>query len=161
MTLSYFLRLSPDFVTCSPDGMSAGENKRDIQWKKIGSCLYRYVPSGAYYGLIKFRGKQIRRTLETLDLPPRPPEIAGLRRDIELTDPELAHRTLESQAQRFPVHRQGTRRSLPCRKTHWRPLLPPRIPVPQQREHWLSRMLWTLARLCAYFFPVSALLRTR
>ena len=48
--------------------MSAGQNKRDIQWKKIGSCLYRYVPSGVYYGLIKFRGKQIRRTLETQDL---------------------------------------------------------------------------------------------
>src|SRR5471030_491847 len=81
--------------------MSAGQKKPDSVWKKVGPCLYRYAPSGTYYGLIKTGGKQIRRTLDTNDLPLARRKLQDLRRDIELTDPELARRTLESQAERF------------------------------------------------------------
>ncbi len=87
--------------------MSTGQ-KTGGQWKKIGSCLYRYVPSGVYYALIKFGGKQIRRTLETQDLALARRKVQDLRRDLELTDPELAHRTLESQAERFLPTLSGT-----------------------------------------------------
>jgi cobalamin biosynthesis protein CobD/CbiB len=54
-----------------------------------------------YYALIKFRGKQIRRTLDTQDLSLARRKLQDLRRDLELTDPEMAHRTLESHAERF------------------------------------------------------------
>ena len=88
--------------------MSAQQEKAENQWKKIGSCLYRYVPSGVYYALIKFRGKQIRRSLGTHDLALARRKVHDLRRDLELTDPELAHRTLESQAERFLPTLSGT-----------------------------------------------------
>jgi hypothetical protein len=78
--------------------MKAGQQKPDSAWKKIGPCLYRYVPSGVYYGLIKSSGKQIRQSLGTDDLPLARRKLQDMRRDIELTDPELARRTLEFQA---------------------------------------------------------------
>jgi len=54
-----------------------------------------------YYGLIRTSGKQIRRSLDTCDLPLARRKLRELREDLEVTDPELAHRTLESQAERF------------------------------------------------------------
>ena len=62
---------------------------------------HRHAPSGTYYGLIKSGGKQIRRSLDTQDLRLARQKLQDLRRDIELTDPELARRTLESPAERF------------------------------------------------------------
>ena len=88
--------------------MSARQKKSDSIWKKIGPCLYRYSPSVVYYGLIKSSGKQIRRSLDTDDLPLARRKLLEFRRDIELTDPELARRTLESQAERFLPTISGT-----------------------------------------------------
>jgi integrase len=88
--------------------MEAGQKKPDSVWKKIGPCLYRYAPSGIYYGLIKSSGKQIRQSLETDDLPLARRKLQDMRRDIELTDPELARRTLESQSERFLPTVTGT-----------------------------------------------------
>ncbi len=53
-------------------------------------------------------GKQIRRGLDTDDLPLARRKLQDMRRDIELTDPELARRTLESQADRFLPTLTGT-----------------------------------------------------
>ena len=97
--------------------------KAENQWKKIGPCLYRYVPSGVYYALIKFRGKQIRRTLETKDLALARRKVQDLRRDLELTDPELAHRTLEAQAERFMPTLSGTPSTLKKAKRYVNDLL--------------------------------------
>jgi len=92
--------------------VSTRQKKSDSVWKKIGPCLYRYSPSGVYYGLIKSGGKQIRRSLDTNDLPLARRKLQNLRRDIELTDPELARRTLESQAERFLPTVPGTASTL-------------------------------------------------
>jgi integrase len=92
--------------------MKAVQKEPDSVWKKIGPCLYRYAPSGVYYGLIKSWGKQIRRSLDTNDLPLARRKLQELRRDIELTDPELARRTLESQAERFSPTLTGTASTL-------------------------------------------------
>jgi integrase len=81
--------------------MKAVQKEPETIWKKVGPCLYRYAPSGVYYGLIKNAGKQIRRSLETDDLPLARRKLQEMRRDIALTDPELARRTLELQAERF------------------------------------------------------------
>ena len=88
--------------------MGAGQKKPDLVWKKIGSGLYRYVPSGEYYGLIKSSGKQIRRKLDTDDLALARRKLKELRVDIERIDPELARRTLELQAERFLPTITGT-----------------------------------------------------
>jgi hypothetical protein len=55
-----------------------------------------------YYALIKFPGKQIRRTLETIDLAPAHRAVRDPRRALDLTDPELAERTREAQAGQLP-----------------------------------------------------------
>jgi len=36
-------------------------------FQKVGECLYRYSPNGVYYARIKVRGKEIRRSLGTID----------------------------------------------------------------------------------------------
>ena len=74
--------------------------------------MYRFVPSGTYYGLIKRSGKQIRLSLGTDDLPLARRKLQEMRRDVELTDPELARRTLESQADRFLPTVTGTSSTL-------------------------------------------------
>jgi integrase len=76
------------------------QEESESDWKKIGPCLYRYK-NGTYYALIKHRGKQIRRSLETCDLAHARRKLPGVRRDIEQTDPELAHRTLEDHSTNF------------------------------------------------------------
>jgi integrase len=81
--------------------MSKAPRKEETTWSKVGPCLYRYVPSGIYYALIKSAGKQIRRSLETNDLPTARRKLVDTRRDLELIDPELSRRTLDSHAERF------------------------------------------------------------
>lgn len=69
-------------------------------WKKVGPCLYRYK-NGTYYALLKHRGKQIRRSLDTDDLALARRKLPELRRDLDVTDPDLARRTLESHQEKF------------------------------------------------------------
>ncbi len=71
-----------------------------LDWVKVGPCLYRYR-EGKYYALLKQGGKQIRRSLETHDLPLARRKLVELRKDLETTDPTLAARTLEKHAERF------------------------------------------------------------
>ncbi|MEO6848437.1 MAG: hypothetical protein ABI254_14375, partial [Chthoniobacterales bacterium] len=73
---------------------------KESDWKKIGPCLYRYK-NAVYYALLKIQGKQIRRSLETEDLPQARRSLLSLRRDIEFTDPTLVARTLAVNAERF------------------------------------------------------------
>jgi integrase len=81
--------------------MKKAPRKEDSTWSKVGPCLYRYVPSGIYYALIKSSGKQIRSSLETNDLPTARRKLVDKRRDLELIDPELSRRTLDTHAERF------------------------------------------------------------
>ena len=67
--------------------------EKESDWKKVGPCLYRYK-SGTYYALLKHKGKQIRRSLETNDLELARRKLPGVRLDLEATDPDLARRTL-------------------------------------------------------------------
>ena len=36
-------------------------------FEKVGECLYRYTPTGMYYGRFEVAGKEVRRSLETTD----------------------------------------------------------------------------------------------
>ncbi len=75
-----------------------GEQVSD--WKKVGPSLYRYKNNG-YYALVKHRGKQIRRSLETNDLAHARRVLADFKRDLDLVDPSLSRRTLEGHAEIF------------------------------------------------------------
>lgn len=80
--------------------MRARQNEQEPDWKKIGACLYRYK-NGTYYALLKHRGKQIRRSLDTTDIATARRKLPDLRRDLEIADPYLAQRTLEAHKARF------------------------------------------------------------
>ncbi len=83
----------------------------ESDWKKIGPCLYRYR-GAKYYALMKVAGKQIRRSLETEDLPLARRRLADLRRDFETTDPTLGARTIEAHAERFEATLTGSESTL-------------------------------------------------
>ncbi|MEO6053539.1 MAG: hypothetical protein ABIP97_05955, partial [Chthoniobacterales bacterium] len=97
-----------------------------LDWTKIGPCLYRYK-SGVYYALLKSRGKQIRRSLETNDLELARRKLKSLRNDLELTDPTLVSRTLDAHALRFlptlsgsSSSQKNTRRSIAKLLADWK-----------------------------------------
>jgi len=66
---------------------------KESDWKKVGSCLYRYKGE-TYYALLKIRGKQIRQSLDTDDLELARRNLRKLRDKIENTDPSLSRRTM-------------------------------------------------------------------
>ena len=55
-------------------------------FEKVGPCLYRYTATGTYYALVKVKGKQIRRSLETSDRPLAKRKLADLQRDLLRVD---------------------------------------------------------------------------
>ena len=65
-------------------------------FKKIGECLYRYPSSGTYYALLKIRGKQIRRSLETDNLSEARRKLKDFRRDQAKIDPDAGKVTVAS-----------------------------------------------------------------
>lgn len=46
---------------------SKPEAKKINAFRKVGECLYRYLPTGGYHARIKVGGKPIKRSLETTD----------------------------------------------------------------------------------------------
>ena len=62
----------------------ATEPKRIFE--KVGPCLYRYTATGTYYALVKVKGKQVRRSLETTDRPLAKRKLADFQRDLTRVD---------------------------------------------------------------------------
>jgi hypothetical protein len=64
------------------------ESKTPLVWKKIKPHvgLYRYVPSGQYFGRVRLRGRIVRRKLDTTDLALAKRRLADFRRNLERTD---------------------------------------------------------------------------
>lgn len=98
------------------------EEETESDWKKIGPCLYRYR-GAKYYALLKHGGKQIRRSLDTTDLPLARRRLAEFRRDLETTDPTLSARTLEAQVTRFQATLTGAASTLDNHKRTLKKLL--------------------------------------
>ena len=74
----------------------------DDDWKRIGECLFRYVPSGAYYAKFKHAGKQYKKSLKTTDKAHAKRELKAYRQDIEnITSKEAGHVTFETIADRW------------------------------------------------------------
>lgn len=74
--------------------------EQKAEWTKIGPCLYRHR-GGTYYGLVKFKGKQVRRSLETQDLPLARRKLVVFKQDLEKTDPTLKARRMKDQAETY------------------------------------------------------------
>jgi hypothetical protein len=59
--------LSTVFVHCRVERCEIIPNRPTGAFQKVGECLYRYSSNGVYYARIKVRGKEIRRSLGTID----------------------------------------------------------------------------------------------
>jgi integrase len=81
-------------------GTHQQKQEQKSKWTKIGPCLYRHR-AGVYYGLVKFKGKQVRRSLETQDLPLARRKLAAFKQDLEKTDPSLKARKFGDQAETY------------------------------------------------------------
>jgi hypothetical protein len=97
-------------------------------FKKVGERLYRYSPSGGYYALLKIRGKQIKRCLETDSLPEARRKLRTLRNDLAVTDILAKRMTVEElcdqQLEMITIQAPKTvqRKSLILRRirSHWK-----------------------------------------
>ncbi len=72
-----------------------------IPFEKVGECLYRNPSSGSYYAIIKKSGKQIKRSLETDNLPEARRKLRVFRTDAETLDLGSRKLTLEKLADRY------------------------------------------------------------
>jgi hypothetical protein len=63
--------------------------------EKVGECLYRNPSSGSYYALVKIRGKQIKQSLKTDNLPEARRKLRDFKTEYTKIDPEAGRITVE------------------------------------------------------------------
>lgn len=80
--------------------MIANESTSD-PFRKIGECLYRHTSSGAFYALLKLRGKQHRQKLDAHDEKEAKRLLADLRVKLSLQDEKLRGMTLAALCDRY------------------------------------------------------------
>jgi len=70
-------------------------------FEKVGECLYRNPSSGTYYALVKVRGKQIKSSLETKNLPEARRKLKDFKADLERIDTSLGKINLSQLAEKY------------------------------------------------------------
>jgi integrase len=70
-------------------------------FEKIGECLYRNPSSGSYYALVKIRGKQIKQSLKTSDLPEARRKLRDFKSDQARIDPDAGRITVSALCDRL------------------------------------------------------------
>lgn len=70
-------------------------------FQKVGECLYRYSSNGVYYARIKSGGKEIRRSLETIDPALARRNLAKLRNEQNQIDRSKSRLTLRELCETF------------------------------------------------------------
>lgn len=65
-----------------------------VAFEKVGECLYRNPSSGTYYAIVKVKGKQIKKSLETDNLPEARRKLKDFRNDATRIDRKAARNTL-------------------------------------------------------------------
>jgi integrase len=96
-------------------------------FEKVGECLYRNPSSGKYYALVKIRGKQIKQSLKTANLPEARRKLTDFKNDQARIDPEAGRLTVTALCDRFAAAsahqaaRTARRKSdiLKRIRTHW------------------------------------------
>ena len=71
------------------------------KWLKVAECLYRYVPSGQYFALLKVGGKQRRVNLQTCDLATAKRKRDDEREKLQKINQDTIKRTLSEQVKLF------------------------------------------------------------
>jgi len=70
--------------------MNHNSKKTKKLWSKVGGSkttgLYRYEPSAMYFARVRFRGKLVRRKLETTDFAVAKRKLVDFKREFERTD---------------------------------------------------------------------------
>jgi integrase len=69
-------------------------------FQKVGECLYRYS-NGVYYGRIRVEGKEIKRSLQTIDRELARRKLADFRREQRQIDRSAGKLTLEALCDRY------------------------------------------------------------
>jgi integrase len=96
-------------------------------FEKVAECLYRYRPSGIYYGRIESGGKEIRRSLKTKDRKTAKSNLDDLRKELGVLDlragkialTELCDRFLKTVQHQKPSTIEGKRLVIDRMKKLW------------------------------------------
>lgn len=70
-------------------------------FEKVGECLYRNSSSGTYYALVKVRGKQIKRSLRTDNLPEARRKLRDFKIEVSGLDPTTGRVSLRDLVKRY------------------------------------------------------------
>ena len=81
--------------------MGTHQNKSLSVFQKVGECLYRYSSNGVYYARFESSGKEIRRSLRTIDRASAQRALAWLKQEREQVDPTQGKLTLAELCDRY------------------------------------------------------------
>ena len=81
--------------------MQTPSARRSGVFQKVGECLYRYTSNGVYYARIKTHGKEIRRSLETIDRDLARRRLVALKQELASIDQSKAKLTLAALCARY------------------------------------------------------------
>ncbi len=87
-------------------------------FQKVGECLYRYSSNGVYYGRTKVKGKEIRRSLQTIDRDLAKRRLSGLKDELARVDHSKGKLTLAELCARYLLTVQHLKPKTVERKTH-------------------------------------------
>jgi integrase len=79
------------------------------RFQKVGECLYRYSRNGVYYGRIKRRGKESKRSLRTTDRALAQRRLRILRDEQQQIDPSRGNLTLAQLCNRWLATKQNAK----------------------------------------------------
>ena len=68
--------------------------RKQAAFEKVGECLYRNPSSGTYYAILKVKGKQLKESLKTKNLPEARRKLKDKRNEVFLTDQKSVKNTL-------------------------------------------------------------------
>src|SRR6058998_2801434 len=86
-------------------------------FEKVGECLYRYSSNGVYYGRIRVEGKEIKRSLQTVDPALAKRKLAAFRDEQRHIDRSQGKMTLAELCDRYLKTVQHQRPKTVERKT--------------------------------------------
>jgi integrase len=96
-------------------------------FQKVGECLYRYSSNGVYYARIKVRGKEIRRSLATIDRDLAKRRLSALKDEQAAVDHSKGKLTLAELCDRYHRTVEHLKPKTVERKTHI---------LRRIKEHW-------------------------
>src|SRR5215831_8893360 len=113
------------------------QHKRGVL-QRVGESLYRYSSNGVYYARIKVDGKEIKRSLGTIDRTLARRNLAALKDDLRQIDRSQGRITLEELADRYLGTIQHQKAKTVERKT---------FIVGRIKDHWPTGKLTQVGKI--------------